>query len=196
MVALRRADGLRSDGFVTGWPASIKDSRRWAPKSASASTSASTDGFGARTSTRRPCSMAVFAVAGPIAAMIVEGCGLPAIPTRLRTVEDDVNTTASNLPVLIASRTGAGGRCAHCSVRRDVVALPAEVDQSGNEGLGGNVRTRQEHPIDRIQCRVELRPLRQQAGGRLLARGHQISSQAPGQQRLGGLVTDCRDLQT
>jgi hypothetical protein len=48
-------------------------------------------------------------VAGPITAMIVDGCGLPAIPTRLRTVEDEVNTTASNLPVLIASRVGAGG---------------------------------------------------------------------------------------
>ena len=44
--------------------------------------------------------------------MIVEACGLPAMPTRLRTVEDEVNTTASNLPDLIASRTGAGGGAA------------------------------------------------------------------------------------
>ena len=34
------------------------------------------------------------------------------MPTRLRTVDDDVNTTASNLPVLIASRVGAGGGAA------------------------------------------------------------------------------------
>ena len=67
---------------------------------------------GASTSTRRPCSSAVLAVAGPITAITVEGCGLPAMPTRLRTVEDDVNTTASNLPVLIASRVGAGGGAA------------------------------------------------------------------------------------
>ena len=41
--------------------------------------------------------------------MTVAACGLPAMPTRLRTVEDEVKTTASNLPLLIASRTGAGG---------------------------------------------------------------------------------------
>ena len=69
-------------------------------------------GSRASTSTRRPCSSAVLAVAGPITAMIVEVCGLPAMPTRLRTVEDEVNTTASNLPVLIASRIGAGGGAA------------------------------------------------------------------------------------
>ena len=54
----------------------------------------------------------VFAVAGPMTAMTVEACGLPAIPTRLRTVEDEVKTTASNLPLLIASRTGAAGGAA------------------------------------------------------------------------------------
>ena len=97
---------------MTGCPESSSDARRLAPKSASASTTASTDGSGASTSTRRPCSSAVFAVAGPITAMIVEVCGLPAMPTRLRTVEDEVNTTASNLPVLIASRVAAGGGAA------------------------------------------------------------------------------------
>ena len=51
-----RLVGLRSDGLVTGWPASSIAARRAAPKSASASTSSSTSGFGARTSTRRPCS--------------------------------------------------------------------------------------------------------------------------------------------
>src|ERR687886_155616 len=73
---------------------------------------ATTDGFEATTSTRRPCSSHVFWVAGPIAAITVPGCGLPAMPTRLRTVEEDVKTTASNLPVLIASRVGAGGGAA------------------------------------------------------------------------------------
>ena len=87
-------------------------SRRAAPKSASASVSTSTSGFAARTSTRRPCSSAVLAVAGPITAITVEGWGFPAIPTRLRTVEDEVKTTASNLPVLIASRVAAGGGAA------------------------------------------------------------------------------------
>src|SRR3954470_24315420 len=45
------------------------------PRSASASTSSSTSGFEASTSTRRPCSSAVFAVAGPITALTVDGCG-------------------------------------------------------------------------------------------------------------------------
>ena len=74
-----------------------------------ASARSTTDGLAAMTSTRRPCSSQVRAVAGPMTAMIVEACGFPAMPTRLRTVDEDVNTTASNLPVLIASRTGAGG---------------------------------------------------------------------------------------
>ena len=42
----------------------------------------------------------------------VTACGLPAIPTRFRTVEDEVNRTASKPPPLIASRTGAGGGAA------------------------------------------------------------------------------------
>src|SRR5262249_51875623 len=110
--ALRRDAGLRSEGLATGSPAPIIDSRRAAPNSASASTSTSTSGFGAITSTRRPCSSAVFAVAGPMTAITVDGCGLPAMPTRLRTVEDEVKTTASNLPVLIASRVSGGGGAA------------------------------------------------------------------------------------
>ena len=42
-------------------------------------------------------------------AMTVTLCGLPAMPTRFRTVDDDVNSTASNPPPLIASRVSAGG---------------------------------------------------------------------------------------
>src|SRR5436190_683601 len=45
-------------------------------------------------------------------AITVDGCGLPAMPTRLRTVEDDVNTAASNCPPLIASRMWAAGGAA------------------------------------------------------------------------------------
>ena len=107
--ALRLVPGRRCEGLRTGSPASSKASRRWAAKLASASAKSTTDGFAAITSTRRPCSSQVRAVAGPMTAMIVDACGFPAIPTRLRTVDDDVNTTASNLPVLIASRIGAGG---------------------------------------------------------------------------------------
>ena len=70
------------------------------------------DGFGAFTSTRSPYSAAVCAVCGPITAMTVTACGFPAMPIRFRTVEEEVNRTASNPPPLIASRTGAGGGAA------------------------------------------------------------------------------------
>ena len=64
------------------------------------------------TSTRSPSSVAVAQVAGPMQATTVLGCGLPAMPTRLRTVEDDVKSTASKPPDLIASRMSAGGGAA------------------------------------------------------------------------------------
>ena len=105
----RRVPGRRCDGLRTGSPASRNASRRCAAKLAKASARSTTDGLAAMTSTRSPCSSQVRAVAGPMAAMIVDACGFPAMPTRLRTVDEDVKTTASNLPVLIASRTGAGG---------------------------------------------------------------------------------------
>jgi len=108
----RREEMLRTfgwEGLSTGSPASKKASRRWAAKLANASARSTTDGLAAMTSTRSPCSSHVRAVAGPMAAMTVDECGFPAMPTRLRTVEEEVKTTASNLPVLIASRTGAGG---------------------------------------------------------------------------------------
>ena len=101
-LALRRA-GDRLAGLEhrqRGAPRRSRRARRRAPRRPAS---------GASTSTRRPCSSAVLAVAGPITAITVDGCGLPAMPTRLRTVEDEVKTTASNLPVLIASRVGAGG---------------------------------------------------------------------------------------
>ena len=96
----------------SGSPASSAARRWFAPNSASASTSTGIDGVGAITSTRRPNSAAVLAVCGPITAMTVTACGLPAIPTRFRTVEDEVNSTASNPPPLIASRIGAAGGAA------------------------------------------------------------------------------------
>src|SRR5918995_2784125 len=118
---VRRTGGRRCEGFRTGSPAAIKPSRRVAAKLAKASASSTTDGLAAMTSTRRPCSSQVLAVAGPITATIVDGCGLPAMPTRLRTVEEEVKTAASNLPVLIASRTDAGGGAAR-TVRESVTS--------------------------------------------------------------------------
>ena len=64
------------------------------------------------TSERSPNSRAVAAVCGPMQATTVRACGLPAMPTRLRTVEDEVKQTASKPPDLIASRISAGGGAA------------------------------------------------------------------------------------
>src|SRR5690606_370707 len=93
-------------------PAASAADRSFAPYSASAAARAEADGLSAMTSTRSPNSSAVRAVCGPMTAITVTLCGLPAMPTRLRTVEDEVNSTASNPPPLMASRIGAGGGAA------------------------------------------------------------------------------------
>ena len=93
-------------------PDSMDAVRSASPCAASASTSPATVLVSARTSTRRPCSSAAFAVCGPMQATTVVWCGLPAMPTRLRTVLLEVNRTASKPPVLIASRVSAGGGAA------------------------------------------------------------------------------------
>src|ERR1017187_9755923 len=108
----RRAPRRRSLGFRTGSPAATAASRMLAPYSASASTRAVAEGFVAVTSTRSPNSAAVRAVCGPITAITVTACGFPAMPIRFRTVDDEVNRTASKPPPLIASRIGAGGGAA------------------------------------------------------------------------------------
>src|ERR671912_39072 len=122
---VRRTGGRRCEGFSTGSPAAIKPSRRVAAELDKASASSNTDGLAAMTSTRSPWSSQVLAVAGPITATIVDGCGFPAIPTRLRTVEEEVKTAASNLPVLIASRTDAGGGAAR-TVREAVTSSTSQ----------------------------------------------------------------------
>ena len=124
-------------------------SRRPRPNSANASASNDADGFGAVTSTRNPSSCAVCAVCGPITAMTDDACGLPAMPTRLRTVDDDVNSTASNPPVLIASRMSAGGGAARtvryavtsstCQPRSSSPAVNVSVAMSAR---GRNTRSR------------------------------------------------------
>ena len=53
----------------------------------------------------------------------------------------------------------------------------------------------QEHPVDRVERRVELRPLLQQPGGGLLTGGHQVGHDAERAQQLGGLLADRGDLQ-
>lgn len=98
VVRRRRAPGRRSLGRVTGSPASCAAARLRNPKFANASANLCTDGSGAITSTRSPCSSAVFAVAGPMHAITVTLCGLPAMPTRFRTVDDEVKRTASKPP--------------------------------------------------------------------------------------------------
>src|SRR6516225_3659654 len=163
-------------------------SRRPAPYSATASTSAAIDGLGAVTSTRSPNSAAVLAVCGPITPITVTACGLPAMPTRFRTVDDEVNSTASKPPPLMASRIGAGG-----AVGGDVLGLPAEVDQPRQQGLGGDVRARQQHPVDRVEQVIVRRPGRGEALGRLVSVGHQVRPDAEVEQRRRGLLADGSD---
>ena len=110
MVTVGARRGLRSR--AASGPTLPSSPRCSAANSASALASEATVASGATTSTRRPSSSAVSAVFGPMHAMTVVACGLPAMPTRLRTVEDEVNTTASNPPPLMASRIGAGGGAA------------------------------------------------------------------------------------
>ena len=84
-------------------------------------------GLAASTSTRSPCSSAVFAVAGPMQATTVVACGLPAMPTRLRTVELDGEDDRVELAALDRlAHLGGRRRRPHGAVGGDVVDLPAE----------------------------------------------------------------------
>ena len=126
--------------------------------SASASISAPISATSGCTSTRRPNSRAVSAVFGPRQATIDRECGLPAMPTRFRTVDDEVKQTASNPPVLIASADRRGRRRGpHRPVGGDVVDLPAALPQPLGQRLGGDVGPRQQHPVDRVEHVVVLR---------------------------------------
>ena len=155
--ATRRRGRFAGSAAATGSPASLRGEREAErPWSASASTSASAVASGASTSTRRPCSSAVLAVAGPMQATTVVGCGLPAMPTRLRTVELDVKTHGVERAALdrVAHRRGRRGG-PHGAVGRDVVDLPAHLLQARDEGVGGDVGARQEDPVDRVEDVVE-----------------------------------------
>ena len=55
---------------------------------------------------------AVAAAIGPMHAMMVRACGLPAMPTRFFTVDPEVKHTASKPPVLIMLRISALGGAA------------------------------------------------------------------------------------
>ena len=101
--------------------------------------------------------------------------------------------------VVAAALDGLADRCgrrrgAHGPVGRDVVDLPAALDQAGHQVLGGDVGPRQEDPVDRVEDRVVGRPVLEQAGGRLLAAGHQVGLDAPREQVRSGLLADGRHL--
>lgn len=111
--------------------ATAPSARNRAACSASASTSGPTAAVSGCTSTRSPSSAAVSAVFGPMHLAMVRACGLPAVPTRLRTVELEVKQTASKPPVLIISRVSAGGgapRAVRYAI--DVLDLPAALHQA------------------------------------------------------------------
>ena len=179
-VALRRAPPRRLLGRQTGSPCSSAARRSESPCSASASASAATDGVSARTSTRRPCSSAVFAVAGPMHATTVRGVRLARdadqVAHRARRGEQH-RVEAAGLDRL----AGLGRRrCrTHGAVGRDVLDLPAELDEPGDEGLGGDVGARQEDAVDRVEDRRRTRgksSSRPDAG--LLAARHEVGAHA------------------
>ena len=135
-------------------------------------------------------------MAGPITAMTVDGCGLPAMPTRLRTVEDEVKTTASNLPVLIASRTGAGGGAAR-TVRYAVTSStsqPSETSPAASVSVAMSARGRKTRLIGSSTSSY---------GGNSAARpaadcsplGDQVGLDPPRLQGVGGDVADHGHLQ-
>ena len=163
-------EGLRSDGLVTGWPASTIAARRAAPKSASASTSTSTSGL--RRQHVDPQAVLLGGLGRRRAdhrddrrRVRLAGDADQVAHRRGRGEHDRVELAGLDR---VADRRRRRGR-PHGAVRRDVVALPAEVDQAGDEVLGGDVGARQEDPVDRVEQLVVLRPVLEQAGGGLLA---------------------------
>ena len=101
---------------------------------------------------------------------------------------EDHRIELARLDGVTGGRRGRGGP--HGPVGGDIVALPAELDQAGDQRLGGDVGSGQEDPVDRVQLLVELWPHAQQTGGGLLLGGDQVRAEPPAQQRLGGLVAD------
>ena len=117
------------------------------------------------------------------------------MPTRLRTVEDEVKSTASKPPGLdgVADLGRRRGR-PDGPVGGDVVDLPAALGEAGGERLGGDVGAGQQHPADRVEDLVVRRELGQQALGGLLAGRDQLGLDAEGAHRLGGRLADAGDL--
>ena len=97
---------------MSGSPCANRLARRSSANRAKPTATDSKLGESATTSTLRPCISQVEAVACPMAAMMEVVCGLPAMPIMLRTADDEVNTTASNNPVLMRSLISAGGGAA------------------------------------------------------------------------------------
>ena len=68
--------------------------------------------------------------------------------------------------------------------------------QALGQRLGGDVGSRQEDPVDRIENVVVRRELRGQTSGRLLALWHQVRLDSPSLQGMRGHLADRRHLQT
>ncbi len=85
-------------------------------------------------------------------------------------------------------------RRAHGPVGGDVVDLPPELDQPGDQRLRGDVGARQEDAVDRVEDRVVRRPVLQESGRGLLAARHQVRLHTELHQRGRGLLADRGDL--
>ena len=117
-------------------------------------------------------------------------------PTRLRTVEDEVKTTASNEPVLIASRTGAAGGAAR-TVRYAVTSStsqPISTSPATRVSVAMSARGRKTRLIGSSTWsnggHSSSRPVR-----RLLLGRHQVGLDPPLAQGVGRDPADRGDLQ-
>src|SRR5215831_19412151 len=82
----------------------------------------------------------------------------------------------------------------HRAVGGDVLGLPAQAGQPGDQCLGGGVVPGQQHPVDWIEHVVVGRPGRRQPLAGLLPLGHEVGLDAEPAERGGGLLTDRRHL--
>src|SRR5580700_7500001 len=81
-------------------------------------------------------------------------------------------------------------RCPHRPVGGNVLGLPAEAGEPGKQGLGRDVGTRQQYPVDRVEHVVVGGPDVGQALGGLLLVRHQVGHDAELAQRRCRLLTD------
>ena len=179
-------------------PASTADSRSPAPYSASAVDQRVGARLGGQDVDPQAVLLGGLRGRGPMHATTVRGVRLAGDADQVahrRAGGEDHGVELAGLDRL--ADVGGRRRGAHRPVGGDVVDLPADLLQPGDQGVGGDVGARQEHPVDRVEHVVVRRPdLQQPAGGLLVLAGrHQVGLDAPVAQRGRGHPADGGDLE-